>query len=385
MLRRRRKRGPIGLDIGASSIKMLQVSNDDEQPTILAAAHYDLPALSSDPSESDALIRKVVTDALRRNPFQGRQVVTALGSGDYQMKNVRLPRMPAPELASAVEFEAKERFDFGEGSAQIRYIPVGEVRHGNELKEEVIVFAALEEVVQARLELLESLKLKPVAIDIAPCSAARSFIRFLRRAEDANSINVFLDVGYRGTSIIVTRGPEISFLKQIDVGSRLLNEAVAKALGISKQEAADLRIRIMREAGGAQSNVSGTVPVEMRTAVKDAVRPFMERLSRDVQLCMRYYAVTFRGQKPESLTLVGGDAHEPTLSKIISEAIDVPCLIGHPLRGMGRLGLIGGRDRRTFQPAWAVAGGLTLLGSPWVRTASHSTGSMTASAVGAVA
>lgn len=381
MLNRLKKHGPIGLDIGASSIKMLQLSKDDEQPSILAAAQHDIPPTASDPSELEILIKKTITSALRRHPFQGREVVTALGVGDYQMKNIRLPRMPTQELTSAVEFEANERFDFGESGVQIRYVPVGEVRHGNELKEEVIVFAAPDEVVQARLDMLESLRLRPTAIDIAPCAAARSFIRFLRRAEDVDSINVFLEIGHRGSSIIITRGPEISFLKLIDIGGKLLNEAVAKSLGIAKQEAADLRIRIMREDSGGRGNARGTVPDEMRAAVADAVRPFIERLSRDVQLCLRYFAVTFRGQKPESLTIVGGDAHEPSLKKIISEAIDVPCLIGHPLRGMGRLGLIGGRDRRTFQPAWAVVGGLALRGSPWVKTVPHSQGTSAGSAM----
>lgn len=371
MLRKRIKAGPIGLDIGASSIKMLQLADHGGRPSVLASMQYDLPSPGSSGSDPQAAIKDAVAAALRNLPFKGRDVVTAFGSGEFQLKSVRLPRMPRAELASAVEFEAQDRFDFGGKPTQIRHLSVGEVRQSGELKEEVVVFVASDERVAERIALLESLKLRPVAIDVAPCAAARSFVRFLRRAEDAASINVFVDIGLRGAAIIVTRGAEISFLKTMDVGGGMFNEAVAKALGVSKEEAADLRVRIMREGAGRRAEDRNTVPEEIKATAADAVRSHIERLSRDVQMCMRYFAVTFRGQKPESLTLVGGEAHEPTLTTILSNAIEVPCMIGHPMRGIGRLGTIENRDRRTFQPAWAVACGLALRGSQWVRTVSR--------------
>ncbi len=249
MLGRRFKAGPIGLDIGASGIKMLQLVDDGGKPCVLASMQRDLPTASDD-ADSVGALKEAVATALRDLPFKGRDVVTAFGSGEFQLKSVRLPRMPADELASAVVFEAADRFDFGGKPTQIRHLPVGEVRQSGELKEEVVVFVASDERVAARIELLESLKLRPVAIDAAPCAAARSFVRFLRRAQDAGSVNVFVDIGLRGASIIVTRGADISFLKMMDVGGGLFNEAVAKALGVSTKEAADLRVRIIESRKG---------------------------------------------------------------------------------------------------------------------------------------
>ncbi|MFQ5411307.1 MAG: pilus assembly protein PilM [Phycisphaerae bacterium] len=366
MLKRKSKPGPIGLDIGTSGVKLLQLANEGGQPSVVASAYCPFPSDSPDGVDPAHLIERTIADALRHNPFKGRAVVTAFGSGDFLMKNIRLPRMPADELSAAVQFEAAERFDLGGKAAQIRFLPVGEVRHGNELKEEVIVFSALDEAVNDRLQLLDTLKLTPVALDITPCAVARSFVRFLRRAEDAEAINIFLEVGYGASAIIVTRGPEVSFLKLIDIGGRHFNKAVAKTLGISEREAANLRIRIMRDRNTQRAGDGDGIQDDIAAAVTDAVRPSIERLSRDVQLCMRYFAVTFRGQRPDSLTLVGGEAHEPSMTTILSEGINTPCTIGHPLRGIAHLGDIAGRDRRTTQPAWAVAGGLALWGSPWV-------------------
>jgi type IV pilus assembly protein PilM len=182
-------------------------------------------------------------------------------------------------------------------------------------------------------------------------------------------VNVFLDVGWRGTSIIVTRGGDVSFLKTIAVGGEHFNEAVGKALSIPAEEAGKLRVRIMQETRTQRADDAAVVPGEIRATVADAVRPLVERISREVQLCLRYFAVTFRGHRPSSLTLVGGEAHEPSLIRIIEEENDVPCTIGDPVRGIPTRGLIGSREQRAYMPAWTVACGLALREMPWVERA----------------
>lgn len=375
MLKRRSKHGPIGLDIGSGGVKLLQLTENDGKPAVLASACVHLRE-DNESTERTSSLRRAIASALRRAPFVGNEVVTTLDTSDLQMKNIRLPRMPEAELGAAVEFEARERFAFGETPVQIRYIDVGEVRHGNELKEEIIAFASTNEVVEARLNLLEELKLRPIALDIAPCAVARGFSRFLRRAEDAGNINVFIDIGFRWTSIIFTRGTELSFLKLIDMGGDRFNETVSKALSISRHEAFELRLQIMRESLGRRDEDAVTVPEQIQASVMDALRPSLERLARDVQLCLRYFAVTFRGQKPDSLTVVGGEAHEPALLRVLSDMLDVPCLVGHPLRGVENLGALVDHDKRTMLPAWAVASGLALRGSKWVRSAARRQKSM---------
>ncbi len=372
-MRRRGGYGPIGLDIGGSSVKLLQLADRDGQPSIQAAARIDLPTDAADPAAREQSLRDGIAQALSSHDFRGRTVTSALGCNEFQMKSLRLPKMPLEEMASAVEFEARERFNTGEGG-QFRFIPAGEVRHGNDLKEEVIVFVARDEVVQQRIDLLESIGLCPAAIDLAPCAMARSFIRFLRRAEDALAVNVFVDIGWQNTAIAMTRGADLCFLKVLDVGGQAFSSAVAQALNLPLSEAGDLRIAIMREHCGRRKNdrpsdsteTGSTVPAEILARASDAVRPLVERIGRDVQLCLRYFAVTFRGSRPESLTFVGGESHEPALTEIVGPSLDVPCMIGHPLRGMTGLQAMSSQDGRTLAPSWAVACGLALRGTKWV-------------------
>jgi len=364
LLRKRVKTGPIAIDIGTTAVRLLQLAHGGREPVVQAAAFEEIPRDAwAGAMRADAL-KSAISDGLKRGPFRGREVVTCLSSGEFLLKSIRLPPMPAEELASAVEFEAMDRFNLAAGAAQYRFIPAGEVRHGNELKQEIIVFAGLSEAIAARISLLQGLRLNPLTIDAAPCAMTQSFVRFLRRADDMHVVNVFLDVGYKATSVVISHGVDITFLKVVDVGGEQFNQAAAGALNVSPQEAAQLRVRVMRQEGGRRADDKSAVAPEICQAIGDGLRPSIERLSREVQLCLRYFAVTFRGQQPSAITFVGGEAHEPLLAKIISESTDIPCTIGNPLRGLANAGLAGGPDRRTLAPAWSAAVGLALHDAP---------------------
>jgi Tfp pilus assembly PilM family ATPase len=98
----------------------------------------------------------------------------------------------------------------------------------------------------------------------------------------------------------------------------------------------------------------------VQLSIQDAIREGVEALAREVSLCLRYCAVTFRGLRPTRVTLAGGEVHDPTLVRLLQQSLDCPCVLGEPLRGvdLGRTGLTG--NRRGELPEWSVATGLAL-------------------------
>ncbi|MCK6483884.1 MAG: pilus assembly protein PilM [Phycisphaerae bacterium] len=371
MIRARSTLGPIALDVGTSGVKMVQLDHGGDRPVVAGMAYRPVSAGLSG-SARDQFVDDAVATALKTCGFQGRRVVTCLQPAQFQIKSIRLPRMPWEEKAAALEFEALDRFSFPDDRGRFQFVVAGDVRQGNELKDELIVFGAGDSLVGGLIRRLESLQLEPVAIDAAPCAMARSFARFLRREEDAAAVNVFLDVGYSGSSLVITRGPEVAFVKVIDVGGARFNEAVAQRMGTSAEQAAEVRLTAIEAAGrsrrksDSEEHAAPSTPDSVHEQVADAVRAPIEQLAREVQLCLRYFAVTFRGQRPASLTLVGGEAHEPSLCGLMGQITDIPCLVGDPMRGMGMAAATNAVRAWTLRPGWGVAVGLALRGSKWV-------------------
>jgi type IV pilus assembly protein PilM len=140
----KRKRLPIGIDIGSESIKMLQLQVcPGRAPSVAAAAIWRFPpGTSKDPSQQRQQVVEAVHGMLRHGGFRGRDAVSALSYRQVGIKNIRLPHMPAEDLREAIKWEAKERFGFEVSDDRLKWIDAGEVRSGTETAQELIVLAA---------------------------------------------------------------------------------------------------------------------------------------------------------------------------------------------------------------------------------------------------
>ena len=97
----KRKRLPIGIDIGSESIKMLQLQvSAGQTPSVSAAALWRFPrGASKDPAQRRQQAVEAVNGMLRQGGFSRRDAVSALSCSQMGIKNVRLPHMPPNELA----------------------------------------------------------------------------------------------------------------------------------------------------------------------------------------------------------------------------------------------------------------------------------------------
>jgi type IV pilus assembly protein PilM len=346
---------PIGVDIGHDSIKMLQLKVVGHELEVVAAAKQAIPDdVRHQPELHLKTAAEMVRQMLRHQPFVGRNIVLALPREIVHVKNLRLPLMPQEELEAAVQFEAKNIFPFVIDEFLVRYLPAGEVRQGTDTRQEVIVLAAKHQDVENYIETIHRCGGVLDSLDFEPSAIYRGIERFIRRREDEQEVHVLVDVGLTRSQVIIGRGRDITFVKPIDIGGRALSEAVGRKLGMSIEEARSLRHRLA-ETADADSGKKDPV----RQAVQDATRSAMEELGREISLCLRYYSVTFRGQRPNRVKLVGGEACDPQLHAILNSVLAIPAEPARPLRN-ARLERMKSADRSGLLCEWTVAFGLSL-------------------------
>ncbi len=359
-----RRVDPIGLDLGARCIRMMQTARHRGQVSIIACGQRLLPPGPHSPAEYERTAVEAVRELLSEGGFLGHDVITHMGWDALQVRNLRVPVMPESEMAEVVRFEAGERFGLDPAEAELRFLVAGDVRQGTEMRQELIVLGAASADIGRHTSLLGRMGLRPVAIDAGPCAVFRGFERFLRREQDRNSVNAFVDVGYAATRLIVSRGPEIIFFKSIPVGGSRLDELTSEQLDLSLAEASQLRLRLhrqqMMQALGIEGEGEEKVGENTRQALADALRPAIEQLSKEIALCLRYCSVTFRGIRCDEVTAVGGEAHGQDLLRMLSDQVNVPFRVGRPMRNMASETESGGMDRRSGQPEWATVLGLAL-------------------------
>ncbi len=343
--------GPIAIDFGARALRVLQVRRCGRGGSFQVTAARSRPVEPGSGTDAAVLGSKLAS-MLAGKDFSGRAAVTCLASADLDVKNMRLPTMPEAELAAAVEFEVGERFGSTGGETVTRFLPAGRVGGEGGSQQEVILLAASTSSIDARLRLLTDAGLKVTAIEPPANAFFRPYERFLRRASDAQQTNAFVDLGARGSRVIITRGSEIVFFKTCPVGGDALDEAVATKLSIELNNAATLRRRCL--AGESSSAVEAH-----RFDVVEAIRPPLQQLGKEIGLCLRYYAVTFRGARPEQVACGGSEAGWSDVREWLSDTVQLPMVVGGAFRGV-EVGPLGKLAAGGELCEWNTAIGLAL-------------------------
>jgi len=368
---------PIGLDIGHNYVKMLQLVINDSQIAVLAADKVRIdPKINGDGQERKQFVVSAIKRILADGKFRGRNVVSCLPNDKLKITSLRLSETEIGQIEQTLAKEAANRFALNPDTDAIKYILAGSVQQGDEVKNELILFATDNETIKSHIAMLEEANLKPVAIDTVPCALFRSFERSLRRQQDKERTVVFVDIGAQFTSVVFGRGTEICFVKQMALGGENFDRGIAAKLGIEISEASMLRSRLRAERGLLTSEAElmdqdpdkggRSLDTATRQAITDAIGAVAEELAAEISLCLRYYTVTFRGKRVERAFLTGGEAYESTLLNVLTRRLAVEVEAAQPLKGFNLSGegmhINLDSDRRGLLCEWAVAVGLSLKG-----------------------
>jgi type IV pilus assembly protein PilM len=342
----RRRFSPIGVDLGARSIKLVQMTGDRSR--LVDAARVELPLLpeKATPEQQATRLVEGLKKGLEGRAFHGRDVVICLNDKQMFLQSVRVPKQTGIELDRAVAQEAAGRVPFPVEDAEIRYLESADVRQGDTMLREVVVFACQRAVLRQTLDVVEGAKLMPVGVDVEPAALVRSYANQFRRDGDRKCRALAVHIGYSRSAAVIAQGEDLLFVKYIEIGGQHLDQAVARHLRMELPEAVSLR----KHSGDRRADMQDP---EVARSVAEAVRPIVERLASELAMCVRYHSVTFRGQPLVRLVLGGGEATQQMLD-VLGRQIDLKCELSDPFRTLPETPHLGRKGQ------WDVAAGLAL-------------------------
>jgi type IV pilus assembly protein PilM len=350
---------PIGLEIIPTGVRMLQVLNSDEGASVVALAR-SIPASRTSAHASANGIRNAIALAktmLGDAPFVGRRVVAAIPDELAQIRTIRLPATEADPVPSEtlIRHAAIPAFPADLNSSHFQYMYAGKTRSGSELRHEIIAVACPSDRMARFAIDLDRAGFKTVSVDVAPCSIYRGIAWNAAQGDRACAI---VELGDDRTRVIIGQGSQVRFIKTIDIGTAQLRDSVSRRLGITPEEAGQLRRRL---AGPDAAGSAEREPV--RKAVRQACRAILETLAGEVVPCLRYYRVAFRGPQPERLLLVGSDADDPQTVSTLATATCMDTQPARPLQGLD-LSRFAMGDRDGAMSGWALPLGLAVRAMP---------------------
>lgn len=345
-----RRAGPIGVDLGSRSVKLVQLSADRSE--LRQAVRWELPWREQRPP-LDELARawqEAIEQMRQSYNFRSREAVLSLSAEQLTLQNVRISKLAGPDLDRAVRQEVAGKLPYPIEEAELRCWQAGDVRQGEAVKREVIVLACHRPVLVRLLAAIEGAGLEPVAVDAEPAALVRCYLKQFRRDEDRELRTMYVHVGAGTTTVVIARGAEVLFAKYLEIGGRHFDEAVSRNLKMPLPDASALR------RNNGDRRVDQQDP-EVTRGVSEAIRPVVEQLAGELSRCLRYYVVTFRSQPASRLVLGGGEA-TGSLAEVLTSRLDLKCELGDPLRSYEA------RLPAARKGVWDVACGLALREVP---------------------
>lgn len=305
--------GPIGIDLGADRPRAMQVRLGSDAPVRSVEAAC---------GAADDIARRMTAllPEMRRAGFTGREVVLGLPRSVARMQVVRMAAVAGNDAPDAVSWEASERLGIPHDSIMASSIVTGAQAQSSDTREERIVVGIDRREVSGVLEALLGAGYEPSLVEPRFASIARALSRRTRRDADVANVRAVLHVDHDGSTVLVLRGEQIAFCRELALGGRDLDAAVAARLGVSAEQAAMLRSRRLAASAGQGPAVDAVA----EDSALVATRATLDMLAGEVALCLRYFNVSFRGGQVQRVVLAGPHALEPRLASTIEECVRIP-------------------------------------------------------------
>ena len=317
----------IGLEIGATSIKMAQLKRKATGWAIsdMLVKEINLSNEENGESRSDA-IADIIKECMQESSFSGRSVVSIMPGDQLDILPVKLSLSGDESVEDAILDKARAHLSYDVENAVIDYIPVEDGEDGpeNGLPTRSLLISARREDVDYHLSILKKAKLKPLALDISACALAR-LIRLTGTEKDKNVL--VINAGEVHTTLTLLWENNILLDRNILWGRDNLIESLMKRLKLNREKAEGLLSRHGLHPGQSeapdQENKRHTHASKASEVVYEIVAQQLEQLSAEIDKVLQYFSSEMRGAKMDVLYLMGSASTIKDLDTYLDKRIGI--------------------------------------------------------------
>lgn len=229
----------VGLDIGSHAVKVCQLKRTSSGYTILTLGSTVLPegAVEDGTLNDPEVVSKAISDLFINLKIKSKKVGFSISGYSVIVKKVNLAVMGEAQLEDHIMSEAEQYIPF---DIEDVYLDFQDLKTG--LKEtdrtDVMLVAAKKEIVDDYLDMLGSLNLTPVIVDVDGFALENTFEFNYQKNENV----ALVDIGASKMSInILSQGISV-VARDIIVGSRQLTEQIQNVFDIDFEEAEGLKV-----------------------------------------------------------------------------------------------------------------------------------------------
>ena len=345
----RRAKSLVGLDIGSSAVKAVELKP--------AGKGYKVTAFGAESVPPDSIVDgaiidgAAVADAIRRlfdgNKIQTKDVAASLSGNAVIVKKITLPIMTEAELSESIYWEAEQYipFDIQDVNLDYQILDPGDAASGKSTMD-VLLVAAKKEKIADYTGVIAQAGRSAVVVDVDAFALQNAFE--VNYGIEPGQVVVLLNAGASATNINILQGDQSVFTRDISIGGNAYTEALQKELNLPFEQADQLK------RGEAVDGVTF-----------DDARPVLRAVSENVMLEIQktfdFFKATAASDRIDRIVVSGGASRAEGFLEMLTERFEAPVELFDPFKKVSF-------DAKRFQvqsveglaPTAAVAVGLAL-------------------------
>ncbi|HZI61011.1 MAG TPA: type IV pilus assembly protein PilM [Pyrinomonadaceae bacterium] len=343
------KKNLVGLDIGSSSVKAVELGKKGASLQLLNLGFENLQTDTIVDGQIMELnnVSNVIAHIFSEHQIRSNRVVAGVSGHSVIVKNIVLPQMSSEELQESFSWHAEEHIPFDIADVNLDYELTGkssETLH-------VLMAACKSDKIANVKQAIQLAGKQPVIIDVDAFALQNCYE--LNYQPRAGEVVALLNIGAATMNINILNGSRSVFARDASVGGSQYTSLLQRELGLS-----------FEQAEGVKRGMPLPEGVEPKP-IQPIIETVSETLALEMKKTVDFYRATAQDGEGtiQKILIAGGGSKLPGLADFLGRRFDIPVEVFDPFRQIEV-------DERKFDPDYmreivpemAVAVGLALRG-----------------------
>jgi len=352
------KNAILGVDIGTSSIKVVQARTSGKKVILEKVGFAPIPmdnARSEKLEPSDLAVADAVKAAISDSGSSYKDICCSISGDAVIVRYLTMPEMTDDELNYAVRLQAEEYIPFRLEEVNLDFYRLNPAGKDTSKKIDIILVAARKDLVTRRMEILKSIGLNPVMMDIDSFAILNCIEA--NYVFPADEVIALIGIGATNCNINIFENGVSRFARDIVAGGFTVTQSVASRFGMTLDEAEKVKIQegavfpqdaAATDSGGIAEVIKDTVEQITGEAVDTesrknklaaSIRQPIQNLITEVRRSLQFFENQANGKPINRILLTGGGSKLKNLDHYMSERLGLPVQVVNPLENVDVSGL----------------------------------------------
>lgn len=342
------KKNLVGLDIGSSSVKAVELEKKGNTVQLMSLGYENLQPDTIVDGQIMELnnVSNVISNIFNEHTIKTHRVAAGVSGHSVIVKNIVLPQMSEEELQESFSWHAEEHIPFDIADVNLDY----QVTRNSSDALHVLMAACKSDKIANVKQAIQLAGKQPVIIDIDAFALQNCYE--LNYQPKTGEVVALLNIGAATININILNGTRSLFARDASVGGSQYTSLLQRELGLTFEQAESVK-RGMPLPEGIESR-----------PIQPIIETVSDILALEVRKTMDFYRATAEeGGAIQKILVAGGGSKLPGLAEYLAKRFEIPVEIFNPFKEIEV-------DARKFDPEYmrevipemAVAVGLALRG-----------------------